>query len=163
LRFALRAASYSELTWLCGDTLSDDGVVVTAAALGGLLVVFVAIWVVLAAGVGAPLWVFGGVCAVSIAGLAVRRAVGSDAAAADVWVRSFAAALPGVRRVHTDHEVRGYFREVVVPRFETWVAVGDGPAQRFYERHRFIAVERTDGSGNEEREPDIRYVWRPES
>ena len=38
----------------------------------------------------------------------------------------------------------------------------NGPAQRFYERHGFIAVEHTDGSGNEEHEPDIRYVWRPE-
>ena len=33
------------------------------------------------------------------------------------------------------------------------------PAQRFYERHGFVAVERTDGSANEEREPDIRYWW----
>ena len=32
-------------------------------------------------------------------------------------------------------------------------------AQRFYERHGFVEVERTDGSSNEEREPDIRYVW----
>jgi GNAT superfamily N-acetyltransferase len=32
-------------------------------------------------------------------------------------------------------------------------------AQRFYERHGFIATERTDGRGNEERAPDILYVW----
>jgi hypothetical protein len=32
------------------------------------------------------------------------------------------------------------------------------PAQRFYERHGFIAVERTDGSSKKEHEPDIRYV-----
>lgn len=32
-------------------------------------------------------------------------------------------------------------------------------AQRFYERHGFDAVERTDGSGNDEKAPDIRYVW----
>ena len=29
----------------------------------------------------------------------------------------------------------------------------------FYARHGFVAVERTDGAGNEEREPDVRYVW----
>jgi GNAT superfamily N-acetyltransferase len=34
------------------------------------------------------------------------------------------------------------------------------PAHRFYERHGFAAAGLTDGSGNEEREPDIRYVWK---
>ncbi|MFI5979944.1 GNAT family N-acetyltransferase [Streptomyces sp. NPDC051555] len=146
-------------------------------------------------------------------GLALRRAHDSDALqAADVWLRSFSAALPTVRRAHDDDEVRDWFSAVVVPRYETWVAVsggsvvgvlvldgeelaqlylepswrgrglGDrfvrlaqrqrpsglslwtfqinGPARRFYERHGFVAVERTDGLGNEEREPDVRYVWR---
>ncbi|WP_217207558.1 GNAT family N-acetyltransferase [Streptomyces sp. AC550_RSS872] len=146
--------------------------------------------------------------------VALRRATASDAgAAADVWLRSFAAALPTVVRPHSDDEVRAYFREVVVPLRETWVAeaadrviglmvldrdqlsqlyldpdrrgrgIGDRfvdlaklrrpdglslwtfqinkPAHRFYERHGFVAVEHTDGSGNEEREPDVRYVWLP--
>lgn len=111
--------------------------------------------------------------------------------------------------------MRGYFRDVVVPLRETWVAdagagggivgvmvlhddelsqlylqpdwrgrgIGDRfvalakerrpdglglwtfqvntPAHRFYERHGFVAVEYTDGSGNEEREPDVRYEWQP--
>jgi GNAT superfamily N-acetyltransferase len=151
---------------------------------------------------------------VAIPEVVLRRAVGSDAhAAADVWLRSFAAALPTIRRPHSDEEVRVYFRDVVVPSLETWVAVADrqvvgllvldgstisqlyldplwrgrglggrlvalakrrrpaglelwtfqvnGPAQRFYARHGFVAVEQTDGSGNEEREPDVRYMWRP--
>ncbi|MFB8774542.1 GNAT family N-acetyltransferase [Streptomyces broussonetiae] len=42
-----------------------------------------------------------------------------------------------------------------------WTFQVNEPAHRFYERHGFLAVERTDGSGNEEREPDVRYVWRP--
>ncbi|MFI7387179.1 GNAT family N-acetyltransferase [Streptomyces sp. NPDC049813] len=145
---------------------------------------------------------------------AVRRAVGSDAAdVAEVWLRSFTAALPSVRRAHTDDEVLSWFREVVVPDQETWVAtvadsvvammVLDGEdlgqlyldpvwqgqgiggrlvdlakqrrpagltlwtfqvnesARRFYERHGFVAGECTDGHRNEEREPDVRYVWRP--
>ncbi|MEV4431417.1 GNAT family N-acetyltransferase [Streptomyces sp. NPDC049585] len=141
-----------------------------------------------------------------------RRARDSDAAPmADVWLRSFATALPDVRRVHDDDAVRQWFRHVVVPQGEAWVAeaagevlgllvlqgseleqlyldprrrgrgLGDrfvdlakqqrpqglelwtfqcnGPARRFYERHGFVATERTDGRRNEEREPDVRYVW----
>ena len=146
----------------------------------------------------------------------VRRAGDADAAAAaGVWLRSYSAALPTVRRAHSDDEVREWFRTVVIPgpELETWVAVagdrvvgllvmsdtfveqlyldpdfrgrgiGDrlvnlakrlrprglelwtfqvnGPARRFYERHGFRAAEVTDGHDNEEREPDIRYVWRP--
>jgi hypothetical protein len=34
-------------------------------------------------------------------------------------------------------------------------------AQQFYERHGFIVQERTNGSGNQERAPDLRYVWLP--
>lgn len=146
--------------------------------------------------------------------VALRRATATDAGAvADVWLRSFAAALPTVVRPHSDDDVRTYFREVVVLLRETWVAeaadrivglmvldrdqlsqlyldpdrrgrgIGDRfvdlakrrrpgglslwtfqvnkPAHRFYERHGFVAVEYTDGSGNEEQEPDVRYVWHP--
>lgn len=32
-------------------------------------------------------------------------------------------------------------------------------ARTFYERHGFVAVELTDGAGNEERQPDVRYHW----
>lgn len=148
-------------------------------------------------------------------GAVVRLAVDSDAAAvADVWLRSFAAAMPDVRRAHTDQQVRDWFRDAVLPLLETWVAavddvvvgmmVLDGPeleqlyvdppwwgrgiggrlvelakrrhpaglglwtfqvndrARRFYERHGFVATESTDGHRNEEHEPDVRYVWRPE-
>ncbi|MET9857433.1 GNAT family N-acetyltransferase [Streptomyces sp. NPDC006450] len=42
-----------------------------------------------------------------------------------------------------------------------WTFQANGPAQRFYKRHGFIEVQRTDGLRNEEREPDVRYVWRP--
>ena len=45
---------------------------------------------------------------------------------------------------------------------QLWTFQANAPAQRFYERHGFHEVERTDGAGNEERSPDIRYRWQPE-
>jgi GNAT superfamily N-acetyltransferase len=42
---------------------------------------------------------------------------------------------------------------------ELWTFQVNERARRFYERHGFEAVELTDGSGNEEREPDVRYRW----
>ncbi|MYQ96739.1 GNAT family N-acetyltransferase [Streptomyces sp. SID4946] len=145
----------------------------------------------------------------------LRRAGAADALpAADVWLRSFDATLPSVRRAHDDAEVRDWFLRVLVPQYETWVAATENSvlgvlvlndselkqlyldpawrgrglgdrfmslakqrqpdglalwtfqvnqsARRFYERHGFIEVERTDGLRNDEREPDIRYVWRPQ-
>jgi GNAT superfamily N-acetyltransferase len=145
----------------------------------------------------------------------IRRAVLADAEQmAEVWLRSFSAALPTVQRAHTDDEVRQWMRDVVVPESDAFVAVdaagtvvgllvlADGgieqlylhpswrgrglgdrfielaksrspqglelwtfqvnePAMRFYTRHGFREMDRTDGSANEEREPDVRYAWRP--
>jgi ribosomal protein S18 acetylase RimI-like enzyme len=34
-------------------------------------------------------------------------------------------------------------------------------ARRFYERNGFVAEAHGDGTGNEEGQPDVRYVWRP--
>lgn len=146
----------------------------------------------------------------------LRRAVDADArAAADVWLRSYAAALPTVRCAHDAADVQDWFARVLVPQYETWVAVTqdtvvgllvlngqelkqlyldpdwrgrglgdrlmdlakrqhpDGlslwtfqvnrPARRFYERHGFTEAERTDGERNDECEPDVRYVWRPQT
>ena len=130
-----------------------------------------------------------------------------------MWLGSFAAALPGVRRAHSDDEVRRWVADVLLPTDEVWVADVDGevvgmlalsegwldqlyldpewrgrglgdrlvalakerrpralqlwtfqvnePARRFYRRHGFVEVERTDGTHNEEREPDVRLVWAP--
>jgi GNAT superfamily N-acetyltransferase len=40
-----------------------------------------------------------------------------------------------------------------------WTFVSNHGAQRFYERHGFVEVERTDGAENEERAPDIQYAY----
>lgn len=44
---------------------------------------------------------------------------------------------------------------------QLWTFQSNERAHRFYERHGFVAEERTDGAGNEERAPDVRYAWRP--
>ena len=41
-----------------------------------------------------------------------------------------------------------------------WTFASNAGAQRFYERHGFVEARRTDGRDNEERAPDILYVWR---
>ncbi len=40
---------------------------------------------------------------------------------------------------------------------QLWAFESNASARRFYERHGFVAVEFTDGSGNQERWPDVRY------
>ncbi len=45
--------------------------------------------------------------------------------------------------------------------FRLWVFQRNEQARRFYEARGLRLVERTDGSGNEEREPDALYEWRP--
>jgi GNAT superfamily N-acetyltransferase len=42
---------------------------------------------------------------------------------------------------------------------QLWTFQVNDRARRFYERNAFAVAEMTDGAGNEEREPDIRYVW----
>jgi GNAT superfamily N-acetyltransferase len=45
--------------------------------------------------------------------------------------------------------------------YELWVFQSNTGARRLYESRGLVEVERTDGSGNEERAPDIRMAWRP--
>ncbi len=45
------------------------------------------------------------------------------------------------------------------PELNLWTFQRNESARRFYERQGFVAAELTDGARNEEREPDIRYVW----
>jgi ribosomal protein S18 acetylase RimI-like enzyme len=45
--------------------------------------------------------------------------------------------------------------------FQLWVFQRNARARRFYESRGFRLVRLTDGSANEEREPDALYEWRP--
>ncbi len=45
-------------------------------------------------------------------------------------------------------------------RVQLWTFESNIGAQRFYERHGFVAVQRTVGD-NEENQPDIRYLYAP--
>ena len=42
---------------------------------------------------------------------------------------------------------------------QLWTFQKNTLARRFYEANGFVAVEQTDGSANEEREPDVLYLW----
>jgi ribosomal protein S18 acetylase RimI-like enzyme len=76
--------------------------------------------------------------------------------------------LLGHLYVHPDAQSRGagtaLLERVKAERpdgFELWVFQRNEGARRFYERHGLRLAELTDGSGNEEREPDARYEWVP--
>ena len=42
---------------------------------------------------------------------------------------------------------------------ELWCFAENARGRAFYERHGFEVVEETDGSGNDEHTPDLRYRW----
>lgn len=43
--------------------------------------------------------------------------------------------------------------------FSLWVFASNASARGFYHRHGLVELEHTDGSGNEERCPDVRMAW----
>ena len=45
-------------------------------------------------------------------------------------------------------------------RLSLWTFQRNRLARQFYEARGFVAAEMTDGSANDEREPDVLYVWR---
>lgn len=53
--------------------------------------------------------------------------------------------------------------KVTEPGLQLWTFQRNALARRFYEARGFSPIQETDGSGNEEREPDILYRWRREA
>ena len=75
--------------------------------------------------------------------MTIRRATAHDGAAiAAIGTASRLAAMPTIRWAHTDEEVRCRVADVLLRQDEVW-------------------VNETDGADNEEREPDILYIWQP--
>ncbi|WP_244483494.1 GNAT family N-acetyltransferase [Mesorhizobium sp. 1M-11] len=46
------------------------------------------------------------------------------------------------------------------PTLQLWTFQKNMAARHFYEKHGFTAIQETDGRDNEEREPDILYLWQ---
>ena len=71
--------------------------------------------------------------------------------------------------VSPDHQGRGIGPRLLGKALETgeprqlWTFQQNERALRFYEACGFVALEFTDGEGNEEKTPDVRYEWRPSS
>lgn len=69
--------------------------------------------------------------------------------------------------VHPDHQGRGVGARLLAEALkdnapkQLWTFQQNARARAFYEARGFFAVEFTDGSGNEEKTPDVRYLWTP--
>lgn len=68
--------------------------------------------------------------------------------------------------VHPDAQGQGHGSRLLelfradVAALDLWTFQQNVGARAFYERKGFVAVEFTDGEGNEEKTPDVRYEWR---
>jgi ribosomal protein S18 acetylase RimI-like enzyme len=68
-----------------------------------------------------------------------------------------------VRPDHARHGIGTLLLDLAKARrpggFSLWVFESNTGARRFYARHGLVTLERTDGSANEERAPDVRMAW----
>ena len=71
--------------------------------------------------------------------------------------------------VHPDHQGRGLGSALLAlaqssaTSLRLWTFQCNLGARRFYERHGFRIEQETDGTNNEERQPDILYLWTRDS
>jgi putative acetyltransferase len=105
-----------------------------------------------------------------------RRHLEGVLAEQDVWVAEEEGRVVGFLALKGDQgtffyvdpsaQDRGYGSELFAEAqrarpggFEFWVFQQNERARRFYEARGCVPVEFTDGSGNEEKTPDVRYRW----
>ncbi len=106
----------------------------------------------------------------------VRHWIAERLEADPVWIAERGSVVVGYARfpgawlddlyVHPDHQGQGIGTALLgvvkaqrPDGFCLWVFESNTPARRFYERQGLVALERTDGSGNEEGAPDVRMAW----
>ncbi|MFB9267848.1 GNAT family N-acetyltransferase [Bradyrhizobium erythrophlei] len=75
----------------------------------------------------------------------------------DGWIEQLYV-VPGAQRRGIGSALLAIARKDAA-RLELWTFQRNTQARRFYEARGFVLVEQTDGSRNEEREPDARYLW----
>jgi len=67
--------------------------------------------------------------------------------------------------IHPDHQGRGVggallaWTQASADSLRLWTFQGNLRARRFYEKHGFRIERETDGTGNEEGQPDVLYLW----
>ena len=69
---------------------------------------------------------------------------------------------PGAQGRGIGSALLGHVKSLRPHGFRFWVFQRNERARRFYERRGCRVLRLTDGSANEEREPDVLYEWRPE-
>lgn len=107
----------------------------------------------------------------------VRAWVGTwDLSERDVWVAETGEAIvgfanltptwldglyvvPGGQRAGIGSALLDLAKSLRPDGFGLWVFEVNEPARAFYARHGLVALERTDGSANEEHAPDVKMVW----
>lgn len=106
----------------------------------------------------------------------VRGWLAGRLATDEVWVAEVGGQVVGYARltptwlddlyVHPDHAGQGIGSALLdvakaqrPDGFCLWVFEVNEPARGFYGRHGLVELERTDGSANEEQQPDIRMAW----
>ena len=78
----------------------------------------------------------------------------------DGWVEQLYVAPAVTRDVESARGCLRLAKERRPDGLQLWTFQVNVGARRFYERHGFTAVEVTDGAGNEERQPDVRFAWK---
>ena len=87
--------------------------------------------------------------------VAVLAVSGSNA---ESWIEQLYV-LPGRTNKGIGTQLLVLAHGILVPPIKLFTFQANTGARRFYERHGYKAIKLTDGSGNEERCPDVLYEW----